>query len=445
MSTTTIFSGSSRFSKDFASVIDRAVGIASLPLSQLNSGKARLTAESGAVASLDMKFSALQTAMNAIQTAVTTGSYDKSLSNASVASVTLGTTVLEGTYALNVTALGASSTSLSKSGLIAVSDPSTQNISASAGFTLVVDGVSHAITPAASTLSALASAINDDATAGVSATIVNMGNSGTPDYRLSLQSKKLGAVSIDLTDAGGSIIDPISTGTKATYQLNGILTTIQSDSRTITLAPGITVDLLAEGTSTIGITRSLTSVSNALISFATAYNSAVGELDKHRGEGGGALAGQSLVSSLSDALRKISGYTTGSGSIASLTSLGLSFDKAGLLSLNTADFATATTNKFSTLSSFLGTTSTTGFLKAVTDTLTGIEDPLSGILKSSVTTIATEIAGQQKLIDANQDRVDRLRQSLTAQFAGVDALIASLEQQVLYMNGLFGAILNPPK
>jgi hypothetical protein len=81
----------------------------------------------------------------------------------------------------------------------------------------------------------------------------------------------------------------------------------------------------------------------------------------------------------------------------------------------------------------------------VTDTLTGIEDPLSGILKNSVTAIAGEMAGQQRLIDSNQDRVDRLRQSLQAQFAGVDALIAGLEQQVLYMNGLFGAILNPPE
>lgn len=445
MSSNTIFSGSSRFSKDFSSVIDRAVGIASLPLSQLNSGKTKLSAESAAVAALDTKFGALQTAMTAIQTAITTGSYDKSLSNASVARVTLGTTVLEGSYDINVTALGSSSTALSKAGLITVTDPSTQNISASSNYTLVIDGVNHPITAGSNTLNALASAINNDATAGVSATIVNMGNSGTPDYRLSLQAKKLGAVTIDLTDAGGSIIDPISTGTKATYQLNGVVTSIETDSRTITLAPGITVDLLATGDTTIGISRSLTSVSNALISFATAYNGAVGELDKHRGEGGGALAGQSLISSLSDALRKISGYTSGSGSIPSLTELGLVFDKSGLLSLNTADFSTATTDKVGALSSFLGTTTTAGFLKTVTDTLTGIEDPLSGILKNSVTAIAGEMAGQQRLIDSNQDRVDRLRQSLQAQFAGVDALIAGLEQQVLYMNGLFGAILNPPK
>jgi hypothetical protein len=62
MSSNTIFSGSSRFSKDFSSVIDRAVGIASLPLSQLNSGKTKLSAESAAVAALDTKFGALQTA-----------------------------------------------------------------------------------------------------------------------------------------------------------------------------------------------------------------------------------------------------------------------------------------------------------------------------------------------------------------------------------------------
>ena len=65
MSTTSnaIFTGTSRFTNDFQQVITRSVAIASLPITQLTNRKSVLSDQSSAVASLQTKFSSLQTAL----------------------------------------------------------------------------------------------------------------------------------------------------------------------------------------------------------------------------------------------------------------------------------------------------------------------------------------------------------------------------------------------
>jgi len=67
MSDSSLFTGASRYSSDFQAVIDRAVAIASLPLTQMQSTRARLGAESVALNSLESKFGALQAAIQSLE------------------------------------------------------------------------------------------------------------------------------------------------------------------------------------------------------------------------------------------------------------------------------------------------------------------------------------------------------------------------------------------
>jgi flagellar capping protein FliD len=69
--------------------------------------------------------------------------------------------------------------------------------------------------------------------------------------------------------------------------------------------------------------------------------------------------------------------------------------------------------------------------------LNGLEGTTDGVLKMAIRSIQTDISGQDARIAEQEDRIDRLRQNLEAQMAAADALIASLEQQVKYINGLF--------
>lgn len=447
--TSTIFTGSSRYSSDFQSVITRAVNIASLPLTQLNNVKTTLEDRSSALSSLDSVFSNLSSAIQTLQSSTGTSSFTSTTSRSGVVRATVGDGALAGSYQVEVTSMGSNSSSMSKdvvegNGITKVTDPATQNIASGSTFTLTVDGVDHEFT-GFTTLNSLVAAINADSDANVQATIVNLGSSSSPDYRLSLQSTKLDDVSLQLTDGdSNTLLDTLSTGSQATYKVNGMSTEVSTDSRTITLAPGLTVDLIGESntgeTTTITVSRSTLSIQNALSSFATAYNAAVAELDEHRGSNDGALAGDSVIYTLQQTLREVVGYSTGTDGVSSLTSLGMSFDKTGRLSFDTTAFTSATDSDYSALSDFLGSSTSSGFLKAATDAMDMVTDSESGVLTSTIENVKDQITRQDTAISDMEERITLLQLSLNEQMAAADALIAKLEQQVVYIQGLFSAM-----
>src|SRR5260370_422275 len=291
MSTTpAAFTGSSAYSNDFQAVITRAIAIRSLGLNSLSTGKAQILAQGVAVSSLDTVFTKLENAVTAIGSSAGVSSLSSAVSTAGYVQPTLAAGALPGSYSIEVTNLGSATNTLSKDALTLVTDPSAQNISAGTNFTLTVNGVNATVAPAATTLNSLVAAINANAALNVQAYIVNIGPSGAPDYRLALQSTKLGANTIQLSNGATPLIDTLSLGALATYKVNGLATSITSDSRTITLAPGVSVALLQQSplgvASTITITKSTVSTANALSAFAVAYNAAVSEVDKNRDRAG---------------------------------------------------------------------------------------------------------------------------------------------------------------
>jgi len=289
-----IFTGSSRYASDFQSLLTRAVAIASLNLTQLNSQKATLQGQSTALSALNTKFTAVQSAIDSLEDATGTSSYSYAISDASIVSATLGDGALAGTWTIEVTSLGSYTSTMSKAALPDVTSPSTENISSASSFTLTINGSPTTITPEDDTLNALVEAIND-ADLDVQASIVNVGTTSAPDYRLTIQSTSLAADTIQLNDGTQDLMDTLATGANATYKVNGMASAISSTSRTVTLAPGLTITLLDESdtgvTTTITVSRSATAIGNALTSFVTAYNAAVDALDTHTGENGGALTG----------------------------------------------------------------------------------------------------------------------------------------------------------
>lgn len=438
-----IFMGTSTYSQDLQNVISREVAIASLPITQLQNNVSQLTGQSSELQTLSSRFSVLQSAISNLFT-VAGQMLSVTSSNSSAVQATLGSGALAGSYAITVDNLGSYSNAFSLDGLAAtVTDPSSQSISTSGSYTLTV-GTAGPITiqPSGSNLNALVQAINN-ANAGVHATVVNVGGSAAPDYRLSLQSDQLGDVSMQLNDGNqdllGSAGDP---GQQAQYTING--KAVQSGSRSVTLAPGLTVDLngtTAGVPATITVAPDNTAAGNALSAFATAYNAAADEINHNRGQGGGALAGQSIVSTLSNSLHSLTSYTSGSGAISSLISLGLTFDgTTGHLSFDAGAFDAATSGQLDALTQFLGTPDSGGFLQMATNTLSGIEDATSGSLTLAISSTLSEIGNVNQQISDKQDRVNLLQENLTKQMAAADALIAGLQQQATYFNNMFTAM-----
>lgn len=434
------FTGVSNYATSLQQVLTREVGIASLPLASLKNGLTTLNSQQAALQGLDTSFSSLQIALGSIQAAVTSGLLGVSVADPAIATATVGTGATPGTYSLEVNDPGAYSTALSVAGATAVADPTTQGITSSATLTLSVGGVNTTITPASADLQDLASAINGQSGGQVQATLVNVGSTSSPDYRLSLQSANLSSDAIGLTDStGNNLISSSANGAEANYTVDGA-PAISSNTRNITLSTALTVNITGQSASgvatTITVQTDPSALASAFSNFASAYNAAQTAIADQRGQNAGPLSGDSVLLSLTSALSQLGTYSNGSPDTA-LANFGITVDQNGQLSVDTAAFTTAANANFSTLVSTLGGTATGGFLQTATNVLNGVEDPTVGDLPSAESSLANQITNQNAEIAAEQATVTQLQTNLTAQIAQADSTIAELESKVSYVTGLF--------
>jgi flagellar hook-associated protein 2 len=435
------FSGMSNYSQDLNNAISREVQIAQLPITLLQDNVTTLTSQSSELQTLSGLFSSVQSAVANIDSAAGSA-MSATVSQPSVATATLGSFATAGTYSLQVTNLGSYSDALSTSGLTTVTDPTSQNLSSSNSYKLTVNNVTTSISVPNGNLNALAQAI-DSANAGVQATVISVGTATAPDYRLSLQSDQYGSVSMQLNDGTTDLLAPSgATGQAVQYTING--QAVSSGSRTVTVAQGLTLNLTGtnpDTAATITVAPDATNVGNALSNFVSSYNQAITELGKNRGQGTGALVGQSIVYELTDALQGIPNYSTGAGSMASLAAVGLSFnDDTGQLSFDQSAFDTATSGSTDPLTQFLGSATGGGFLEMATNTLNGLLDPTSGVLTEDINTVQSSITSINSQITTEQDQVTQLQTNLTQQMSAADAMIYELQQQSTEMQDMFTAM-----
>ena len=322
---TNYFTGMSTFSSSLNNEITQEVQIASAPIQLLDNDVTTLTNQQSELQTVSTDVTNVQSAITSLATAAS-GMLTGNVSDGS-ATVTVGSSATAGTYSLAVTNLGSYSDALSNDGLTTVTDPTSQNISASSSYTLsvTVGGGTPTTTPisfSGGNLNVLAQAINES-DAGVQATVVDVGTSSAPDYRLSLQSDQLGPVTMQLNDGTHNLMTASgAAGTLAAYSLNG--KGISSNSDTVTLAPGLTAQLTNTNSSpaTVTVAADPSGIGTALQGLVTAYNTAMTELDNNRGQTDVALAGQSIVYQVTDALQSLANYAPGSGNISSMARSG---------------------------------------------------------------------------------------------------------------------------
>ena len=434
------FTGNSLFANDLQNSINRAISIASLPIQQLTNEQNALNGQLTELNQLSTEFTNLQSAVNSLASATSTGALAANVSDSSVVTATASASALPGTYTVQVLDPGSFASSLSSNGLTTVTDPTSQNISSSTSFTLTINSTSYTLNPSGSNLNALAASINQSG-APVQATVINIGTPSQPDYRLALQATSVGSNTIQLTGGSQSLLTTLAAGNNASYTVNGQPPSgISSNSRTVTIAPGLTANIEKAGTATISVSGSTSEIGTALTQFASAYNAVVDELNKNRGKSGGALTGDSTVLSAAAALSSIANYSTSGAGFTSLESIGLGFDQNGHLQFDSTQIGSLSQAQIAQLTAFLGSPASGGFLQAASTTLTGLVDPASGLLTQAVNSTNDEITQQAQLINADQDKVNALQQSLEAQMSAADALITSLEQQNNFITGLFTQI-----
>jgi len=207
-SSTSKFTGASSYSGDLATVIDRAVSIASLPIYLLTAQQNTLNDQASELSTLDSDFAAVQTAIQSISGALGGSGMNSTVSNTAVASVTVGNGAVQGAYSIKVSSIGSYATSLSTSTWNAQVNGSGQ-----AAYNLVVGGTTYSFTPSDNSAAGVASTINAQFGSQVQATAVNVGSAAVPDYRISLQSATLGPMALDIQAQAGNALQTASFAT----------------------------------------------------------------------------------------------------------------------------------------------------------------------------------------------------------------------------------------
>jgi flagellar hook-associated protein 2 len=437
-SSSAIFTGSSQFSQDFQNVIDRAVAIASLPISQLNDDVTALQAQSKDLSGIDSKVASLQTAVSGIDQ-VLSSSFQATVSNPALVSATAGNGAVEGNYTIEVDDIGAYATSMSAAPWVNQPNPAGQRHT----YQLYVGAQEYDITPDDNSAGSVAAAINAVAGSQVRAAVVNVGSSTTPDYRISLQSTVLGDIPLDIKDNGASLQTQQSQGRLAQYIVNGSGITISSDSRSVNISDGLSVSLLSSSPGNpvnITVTRSTSGLSGALSSFADAYNAVVDALDAQRGQSKGSLNGQSIIRDLQQSLSAIATYSSSGSSAGGLAALGLDLGDDGKFTFNAFTLLSADIANSSGITDLLGSAAGGGFLQSAANAMTALEDPTTGLVKTAEASINSQITSTNGEIATKQDQVNQLQERLTEQMAAADAAIAAMEQQYSYISSMFQAM-----
>jgi flagellar hook-associated protein 2 len=432
----TATTGTSTFASDLQSSVTRALEIASLPMQTLQADQSTISGQTSELSTLSGLFNSLQTSLQNITSGTGTNALQATSSDQSVATASVTGSALAGTYTVQVLNAGSYSSATSNSAT-AVTDPTSQNISTSTSFTLTVGTTNYNLS--ASNLNSLASAINASG-APVQAVVINLGSPAAPNYQLSLQATSLGDVALQLNDGTNNLMGTLNAGTNGSYTVNGQPSGgITTDASTVTLAPGLNVTLGAVGTTTITVSSSLSSVSSQLSSFVTAYNAAFAEVQKNFGQNGGALVGDSSVLNMQQALQQMITYSGSSGSITSLAQLGVEFTQQGTLTFNSSAISGLSQSQISDALTFLGDPNSGGFLQYANNTLTSVTDPTSGVIATETQTLQAQSQNDQTQIDNDQTKLQLMQTNLQNQMAQANALIASLQNQTNFLQGLFQA------
>ena len=311
-------------------------------------------------------------------------------------------------------------------------------------YSLVIGGTPYSIQSTDGSATSVVAAINQQYGDQVQATVVNVGSAASPDQRISLQAITLGAQTLDIQDSSGDSLQTQGpAGSLASYIVDGSGNTVTSDSPSVTIATGLTVNLLsADPGNPVAVTVSGTdeALSSALSSFTSAYNKVVTDVQSQRGQSAGPLQGKPILSEITEVVDNMATYFTSSGSgVNGLASLGLQLGENGQLTFNSQTLDSAYSNSSGAVASFLGSATGGGWLASATNALTDLVDPNVGLVTNEETSLQTQTTSIANQITTKNDQITTLQSNLTQQMAAADTLISTIEQQDTFLTQMLQA------
>ncbi|MFU2317654.1 flagellar filament capping protein FliD [Rahnella sp. PCH160] len=443
--------------------------------------KARLMPISNAQSSYSAKLTAYGTMQSALQTFAdaatalsstnTYGATTATSNNTAAFSATTTTGAAAGKYSLSVTQLASAQSLISTTqtssttALGATTSGNSRTLTISQG-----DGstpLSIKLTDSQTSLTGVRDAINK-AGGGVTASVVKVTDSS---YKLVLSANNTGtnsemtvAVTGDdtlnniigydsSTSTGAMTQNAVAANAKLTF--NGI--DLERQSNTISDAQdGITLSLTGTTTTAASLTvaKNTSTASTAIQTFVDSYNAlqdtftsltkftATATNTDTSDSTNGALLGDSALRTIQTRLKTALGSASGSGSISSLSSIGITTDPTtGKLEIDSTKLNTAlTSNTAAVQTMMVGDGKTTGVMTNITNLNTGFLNTTNGTIANAEAAVNTTLKSLTTQYNSVNDSINTTIARYKTQFTALDVAIQKLNSTATYLTTQFEAM-----
>jgi flagellar hook-associated protein 2 len=266
--------------------------------------------------------------------------------------------------------------------------------------------------------------------------------------------------SLSIASADGStpftISEPSFGFTQAVAATNASLVVdgvpIQSATNSVTGAiSGVTLKLLnAENppsTTNLTVASDATQVSNAITQFVTDYNTAIGLVNAQYTSSTAGTEGvlsadpivSSLQSTLMQALNYVSTPASGTTTVPTLDSMGISVGTDGTLSIDSTTFDNALVNNPTDIQNFFEGASLSGFANSVTNALNTFTDPGDGAFTVDLSSIASSSADlTSETSDFESNYIANQQTVLTAMYSAAEIALQQLPTEMAQIQAELG-------
>jgi len=435
---------------DTDSIIQALVDVRRAPITLLEEQKKELNSKLSAFQTFNTLLNSLETTVNSLNSINDFRAKDGSSSDESVVTVTSTGSAQTGSFNIVVNQIAKAETFVAEG----VADKTTTPIASASGllsFTVGSGSPVEISVTASTTLEDLKNAINS-ANAGVTATIVDDGSGSNP-YRLVLRSDTTGSdgnITFNQDDTDLTFVNT-QPDQDASITLDGI--DILSSSNTITdVISGVTINVVAEGTTSFTISNDTSAVTAKINEFVEAYNAVKDFINQHSKydtvtEKKGVLFGDSTLSLISMKLRQVigSGVSGLSDTYTSLSQIGIKTNSTGLLEIDSEELSTALDTDFVSVSRIFiqdDDTSTDGVLQQLSDYLDYATDPVDGLLDVKQDTLLNTIEDLEDTIDYKEELLEKYEESLIQKYSSLEELISESSSTTDYLTSSLSALLN---
>lgn len=430
---------------DSSSVITQLVDLASKPLTDIDKKKALVDSATSTLTSFSNKLTALKTAATALSTSSGFSSMAATSSDTGIVASVTGS-ASGSTFSVEVSQIAKAQKTRSNaqaSATTALGQAGDISIKVGSG-----DAVNISILPTDS-LSDIANKISQSG-GRFSAGIVNAGGS----YRLTVQGLDTGAensitfgesgvLQLGLSDAANTY----ENAQDAKLTVDGLAVTRPTNSIADAI-PGVTLALTKPTTAaaTIGISADSSSLKTKLNALVSAYNDIVNTGHSISGYGTTKAANSVLAAdpAVRRSLDRVASLVTGlvpgaTGNYKSLSTVGLSLSRDGLMSFDSAKLDTALSKDPTAVRRLFVTDAAlgaTGLMKTLADTAANLITGDSGPVRNRLDALAKQSTTLTDTRAKKEERVKAYEQQLRKQFSNLDIAMSRYNSMSSAISGL---------